>query len=144
MALYPQDYTQRGEKKSYQKLKDILRLHLEKKLLDKNKSAWSNNIDGKAYAGGKKDGGNNDSQPSDGARRGDCRQWRNEGKCSRGNLCPWKHSHTPEKKGGRARSPSRQNGKDKGKSKGNGSSGEMQRVTAAEQGPGKISAARRR
>ena len=30
MALYQQDYTQRGERKSYQKLKDILRFHLEK------------------------------------------------------------------------------------------------------------------
>ena len=78
MALYQQDYTQRGEKNGYQKLRDILRFHLEKKLLGKNKNAWTINIDGKAFVGGKKDGGNNDGQPSDGARRGDCRQWRNE------------------------------------------------------------------
>ena len=37
MALYQQDYTQRGEKRSYQKLRDILRFHLEKKLLDKKR-----------------------------------------------------------------------------------------------------------
>ncbi len=99
MALYQQDYTQRGERKSYQKLKDILRFHLEKKLLDKNKNAWNNNIDGKAFVGGKKDGGNSDGQSGDGLRRRDCRQWRNEGKCSRGNQCPWRQSHTQDKKG---------------------------------------------
>ena len=104
MALYQQDYTHRGEKKSYQKLKDILRLHLEKKLLDKNKHAWSNNLDGKAYVGkgvGKKSGPKGEN-----ARTGDCRQWRNEGKCSRGSNRPCKASHTEEKKGSRARSPS--------------------------------------
>ena len=75
----------------------LSRLHLEKKLLDKNKNAWSNNLDGKAFAGNK-GGGKKNGQPSDNARTGDCRQWRNEGKCSRGNLCPWKHSHTQKKK----------------------------------------------
>ena len=79
MALYQQDYTHRGEKKSYKKLKDILRLHLEKKLLDKNKHAWSNNLDGKAYAGNK-GGGKKNGQPDENAGTGDCRQWRNEGK----------------------------------------------------------------
>ena len=118
MALYQQDYTQRGEKKSYQKLRDILRVHLEKKLLDKNKNAWTNNLDGKAFAGNK-GGGKKNGQPSDNARTGDCRQWRNEGTCSRGSTCPWKASHTEEKKGGRARSPSANRGKGtKGKGKG--------------------------
>ena len=37
----------------------------------KVKNAWNNNIDGKAFVGGKKDGGNNDGQSGDGLRRGD-------------------------------------------------------------------------
>ena len=41
MSLYWQDITQRGEEKSYTKLKDILRYHLERKLLDKSKNAWT-------------------------------------------------------------------------------------------------------
>ena len=94
MALYQQDCTHRGEERSYQKLQDILRLHLEKKLLDKNKSAWSSSIDGKAYAG--KGGGKKGGQPGGNPRTGDCRQWRSEGKCSRGNNCPWKASHTED------------------------------------------------
>ena len=98
MALYQQDITQRGEKQSYQKLKDILRYHLEKKLLDRNKNAWNHN-DGKGFVGKKQDGANNDGPPADGLKRGDCRQWRNEGKCSRGNQCPWRGSHTQDKKG---------------------------------------------
>ena len=35
MRLYWQDMTQRGEQKSYQKLKDILRNHLDRKLVPK-------------------------------------------------------------------------------------------------------------
>ena len=81
MALYQQDCTHRGEKKSYTKLQDILRLHLEKKLLDKNKSAWCNSLDGKAYPG--KGGGKKGGQPGGNPRVGDCRQWRNEGKTQR-------------------------------------------------------------
>ena len=42
MSLYWQDVTQRGEQKSYQKLRDLLRHPLDRKLLDKkNKNAWS-------------------------------------------------------------------------------------------------------
>ena len=136
MALYQQDYTQRGEKKSYQKLKDMLRVHLEKKLLDKNKNALSNNLDGKALAGNK-GGGKKNGQPSDNARTGDCRQWRNEGKCSRGSNCPWKASHTDEKKGGRDRSPSTtRKSKGKGKSDSGGQvAGDRGRTRTRETSP---------
>ena len=37
MVLHWQDITQRGEAKNYTELKDILRHHLERKLLDRNK-----------------------------------------------------------------------------------------------------------
>ena len=41
MTLYWQDISQRGEQTSYQKLKNMVRNHLERKRLDKNKDAWS-------------------------------------------------------------------------------------------------------
>ena len=76
MPLYWQDITQRGEQKSYEKLKHMVRNHLETKRLDKNKGAWAkdNAKDGPANkaAPGNAAG---DRAPSYGTKKGDCRRW---------------------------------------------------------------------
>ena len=122
MELYWQDITQRGEQKSYEKLKNMLRNHLERKRLDRNKDAWDK--DHKTGGGGSKAFAGREAAPSNGPKKGDCRQWAKDGKCSRGDKCPWKGSHTEEKKGDRGRSPSRGRSPGRGKWKGTGKSQE--------------------
>ena len=118
MELYWQDITQRGEEKSYEKLKNMLRNHLERKRLDRNKDAWDK--DHKTGGGGNRALAGREAAPSNGPKRGDCRQWAKDGKCSRGDSCPWKGSHTEDKTGQRGRSPSRQKSPGQGKPKGKG------------------------
>ena len=114
MTLYWQDITQRGEPKSYETLNNMVRAHLERKRLDKNKDAWDKHH-AKGGGGNKAAVAGREATPSNGPKRGDCRHWAKEGKCSRGDKCPWKNSHTDDKAGARGRSPSR--GRNPGKEK---------------------------
>ena len=127
MSVYWQDITQRGEQKSYRKLKHMVRIHRERKRLDKNKDAWSK--DKAAVSAPANDGAPantdhaaGDRSPSNGPKQGDCRQWLTQGKCSRGEGCPWGKSHIQAKagtrgKGQRGNSPGRQ-GKGTGNERG--------------------------
>ena len=70
----------------------MVRSHLERKRLDKNKDAWSKNnakVGGPANkaAPANKDHAAGDRAPSNGPKQGDCRQWLKEDKCSRGSNC---------------------------------------------------------
>ena len=55
-------------------------------------------------------------------RKGDCRQWAKEGKCSRGDDCSWASSHTKDKAGKRTKTPGERGRSPKGKGKGKGKS----------------------
>jgi len=99
IALYSLGVTQKGEERSYQCLMSMTKIHLEKRRLDKHRE----DLDSKrrrSYAsaakgerkGGGKGGGKRGRSPTPKARTGDCRQFlNNEGKCSRGDGCPWSH-----------------------------------------------------
>ena len=114
MTLYWQDITQRGEPKSYETLNNMVGAHVERKRLDKNKDAWDKHH-AKGGGGNKAAVAGREATPSNGPKRGDCRHRAKEGKCSRGDKCPWKNSHTDDKAGARGRSPSR--GRNPGKVK---------------------------
>ena len=85
MSLYWQDITQRGEEKSYEKLLTILRTHIDRKRLDRNKASLGKGPSAAAAAGNKTSG------------KGTCHQWDEKGKCSRGDTCPWVNAHTKER-----------------------------------------------
>lgn len=79
MSLYWLDITQKGESKSYEKLKSIVRLHLDKRKLERNKHALDRNHSKQHLTPAGSSGGG-----SLGPRKGDCRQWAKEGTFSRG------------------------------------------------------------
>ena len=79
------DHMLRGRPKSYQDLKSMVRMHLDKETRDKHLDAKR-----KAHTKGLAAMGNRKS--------GDCRQWLKSGKCSRGDDCPW--NHPADKRGG--------------------------------------------
>jgi len=100
LALYQQDITQRGQPKSYDKLRQIVELHLEEQRLKRNQAALSSRgREGYVNASkGGKSGGKGKTKDGKPTKKGECRQWASEGKCSRKAECPWADSHTPENK----------------------------------------------
>ena len=109
MALYWQEVTQKGVKKSYEGLRRIVDLYLEELHLKRNQAAlatksnaWKGAPGAKGAGKGK---GKGKGKAKGGNKTGTCRQWGKEGKCSRGKDCPWLWSHTPENAGsGRGKS----------------------------------------
>ena len=84
ISLCWQDITQRGEEKSYDKLLTILRSHIDRKRLDRNKASLDRGRHATPAA-----------KPGTG--KGTCHQWNEKGQCSRGANCPWAESHTKER-----------------------------------------------
>ena len=106
LALYNQDVTQRGESRSYSKLKTMVETHLEQKRRSKNRDDMRpGRAKGLASAGG-------DLQRK--SKQGECRTFVKSGNCPRGDDCPWDH---PSGIGPRGRSPKR-GSSPKGKGKG--------------------------
>ena len=85
ISFYWQDITQGGEEKSYEKLLTILRTHIDRKRLDRNKAS----LDKGRHA----TPGVAKPKPS----KGTCHQWSEKGQCSSGADCPWVDSHTKER-----------------------------------------------
>ena len=118
MALYWQGITQLKETKSYDRLRDIVENFLEERELRQNQA-------GLRSVGG----GQGGAYPVvEGPKKGVCRRWKKQGKCSDGQNCPWAASHTPENKP-KPRGSSQQNKKknnekkqDRGRSRDRGSS----------------------
>ena len=73
MSLYWQDVNQRNEPTSHENLMCILRTHIDKKRLDKNKASLGR---GRSATPAKVPGG-----------KGTCHQWDEKGACSRGDKC---------------------------------------------------------
>ena len=129
MALYWQDITHNGASKSYEKMREIVTLHLERKLLDKNQNAMSKSLQpqgsyGAAAKGkGRGKGKGKMKGTSGGPQKGKCHVWGKKGQCPRGQDCPWVDSHTDANKPqGRGRSQTTQGegkgGRDKSQERG--------------------------
>lgn len=98
LALYNQDVTQRGESRSYAKLKTMVENHLEQKRRSKNRDDMRpGRAKTLASAGG-------DLQRK--SKQGECRTFVKTGNCPRGEDCPWDH---PSDVNPRGRSPKRGN-----------------------------------
>ena len=82
LALYNQDVTQRGEPRSYSKLKTMVETHLEQKRRAKNRDDMRPTSRRASPATG--DRGRKPKQ-------GECRTWVKTGSCPRGEDCPWDH-----------------------------------------------------
>ena len=65
----------------------MVRAYLERKRLGKNKDAWDKDH-AKGGGGNKAAVAGREAAPSNGPKKGDCRQWAKDGKCSRGDKCP--------------------------------------------------------
>ena len=97
LQLYTDGIVHKGEEKSYEKLRTIVRAHLEHKRLKSNRDAMDG---GKGYPGkgkgkgkGKRKGKRSKSAPGTKVAAGDCRQFLKTGSCSRGDSCPYVHDH---------------------------------------------------
>jgi len=84
MALINQDVTQRGEKRSYDRLYQMVLLHIE----HKNKVKNRNDLASKS---GRFGAPATDPQKASKGKKGDCRQYIKKGSCSRGDECPFIH-----------------------------------------------------
>ena len=104
LALYNQDVTQRGEPRSYTKLKGMVETHLEQKRRSKNRDDMRpGRAKSLASAGG---------DPQRKSKTGECKAFVKYGNCPRGEDCPWDH---PKDVKPRGRSPGGKGGGKKGK-----------------------------
>ena len=83
LALYEQDIVQRGESRSYVKLKTIVANFLDKKQRNLHRQNLLNHRSKSVGAAA--------SIPNEARKQGDCYQWVKKGKCSRGDDCGFKH-----------------------------------------------------
>ena len=108
LQLYIQDHVQRGEPKSYTKLRKMVRNHLDQKTRERHiqqrerrgERGLVANPKNKAKAKPK-------SRPGTPTpKTGDCHQWVRKGSCSRGDDCNFKHDDDKKGPQSRTRSPS--------------------------------------
>ena len=137
MSLYNQETYINGAEKSYDKLYSLLCALLEQKQRKKNRENMSSSSSGRAHPGKAKQ---RSASPGGKRRQGDCNQWVNQGKCSRGDDCSFKHDD--DKKGkrkgsqARGRSTSRDSPRgDRRRSPSGKSKGKGDRVRSPARGP---------
>ena len=118
VALYKQDINHKGAERSYERLRKMVEIHLDRKNKDKISAAMSGGKNGRNATPGS-------TVPKKKSQSGICHQWKNKGKCSRGDSCPWQSTHTEENKGqqrGRSQSREKKGGRQKKEKKGSDSS----------------------
>ena len=98
LALYVQDHVQRGEPKSYAKLRNMVRNHLDHQTRERHIAQRE-----KRSERGLASPANPKAKEHAKATAGDCHQWTRKGQCSRGDNC--KLNHEEAKRGSLAKSP---------------------------------------
>ena len=114
-SLYKLGISQEDKPKSYERLRQMVNKHIAERRLQHNKEDLGHRTRSGPL------GATPATAPQ--TRKGKCFQWAKEGKCSRGDSCPWVESHDPNIPRKRSLSPPKGKGKGGGKGKGKATPG---------------------